>query len=287
MVLWPRPLTPTHGTIMIGIQLLLAAVVVGGPVTKPAVAVPVVTVHAKDYSFVGPKTVKSGFNTFRLVNDGKELHHLTLVKLDKGKTMADLAAALKKPGPPPTWMTEVGGPNPSIPGATIEATLSLEPGSYVMMCFIPSPGSTMPHMMKGMMSAFTVTPEATSATEPVADATVRLSDYTFNIDKPLSAGHRVLKVVNDAKQDHELVIVELAPGKTAVDVGTWVEKDMMKGPPPGKPIGGMSGMASGRTGTVALDLKPGKYGLICFLPASDGKTHVVHGMTKDITVAAK
>lgn len=273
---------------MIGIQLLLAAAVVGGPVTKPPVAAPVVTVHAKDFSFSGPKTVKSGISTFRLVNDGKEMHHLQLIKLDKGKTMADLAAELKKPGPPPTWMHEVGGPNPAIPGATVEATLALEPGSYVMVCFVPSPGSTAPHVMKGMMADFTVTPAATGASEAVADATVHLSDYAFTIDKPLTAGHRVLKVVNDAKQDHEAILVELAPGKTAADVGTWVEKEMMKGPPPGKPIGGMAAIANGRTGTFPVDLKPGKYGLICFVPdAKDGKSHFMHGMTKTITVAAK
>ena len=274
---------------MIGIQLLLAAAVVGGPVPKkPAVAAPVVVVHAKDYSFAAPKSVKSGITTFRLVNDGKEMHHLQLIKLDKGKTMADLAAELKKNGPPPAWMTEVGGPNPAIPGATVEATLALEPGSYVMVCFVPSPGSPTPHVMKGMMSEFTVTPGASSATEGAADATVHLNDYTFTVDKPLSAGHRVLKVVNDAKQDHELILVELAPGKTAADVGNWVEKEMMKGPPPGKPIGGMAAIADGRTGTFPVDLKPGKYGLICFVPdGKDGKSHFMHGMAKEITVAAK
>lgn len=273
---------------MNGIQLLLAAAVVGGPVTKPAVVASVVTVHAKDYSFSAPKTVKSGINTFRLVNDGKEMHHLQLIKLDKGKTMADLAAALKVQGPPPAWMHEVGGPNPALPGSTVEATLALEPGSYVMLCFIPSPGSATPHVMKGMMGAFTVTPEASGASEATADATMHLTDYSFTIDKPLTAGHRVIRIVNDAKQDHEVVIVQLAPGKTAADVGTWVEKDMMKGPPPGKPIGGMAGIANGRTGTFPVDLKPGKYGLICFMPdAKDGKSHFVHGMTKEITVAAR
>src|SRR4051812_28741522 len=164
---------------MIGLQLLLAATVVGGPVVKPAVAAPVTIVHAKDFSFVAPKSLKSGLNTFRLVNDGKEMHHIQLIKLDKGKTMADLAAALKSQGPPPTWMHEAGGPNPAVPGATVEATLALEPGSYVMVCFVPSPGSTTPHVMKGMMADFTVTSAASGATEVASDATVHLTDYTF------------------------------------------------------------------------------------------------------------
>ena len=268
--------------------LIAAAVSGGGPAHKPMSVVPVVTVHARDFSYSAPKTVKSGINTFRLVNDGKELHHLSIVKLEKGKTMADLAAAMKKPGPPPTWITNVGGPNPARPGATAEATLALDAGNYVMMCFIPSPGSTMPHVMKGMMGAFIVTADASGATDPATDATVHLTDYTFTVDKPLAAGHRVLKVVNDARQPHELVLVELPPGKTIADLGNWVEKDMMKGPPPGKPVGGMAGLDNGRSGSFPVDLKPGKYGLICFAPdAKDGKSHFAHGMSKEIVVAAK
>ncbi len=271
-------------------SLLLAAVVSGGgPAPKPArAAASVVTVHAKDFSYVAPKTVKSGVNTFRLVNDGKEMHHLSIIKLDKGKTMADLAAAMKKPGPLPTWTKNVGGPNPAVPGGTVEATLALDAGNYVMMCFIPSPGSAMPHLMKGMMKEFTVTAEASGAADPASDATVHLTDYTFTVDKPLAAGHHVLKVVNDARQMHELVLVELAPGKTIADLGNWVEKDMMKGPPPGKPVGGMAGLDNGRSGSFPVVLKPGKYGLICFAPdAKDGKSHFMHGMSKEIVVAAK
>ena len=274
---------------MFVISLLLTAAMSGGsPAHKPVSVVPVVTVHAKDFSYVAPKTVKSGINTFRLVNDGKQLHHLSIIKLEKGKTMADLMTAMKKPGPMPTWVKEVGGPNPALPGSSVEATLALDAGSYVMMCFIPSPGSTMPHVMKGMAAAFTVTPDASGAAEVATDATVHLTDYTFTIDKPLAAGHRVLKVVNDAAQSHELVLIELAPGKTIADFGNWAGKGMMKGPPPGKPVGGMAGLSNGRSGSFPVDLKAGKYGLICFAPdVKDGKPHVEHGMSKNITVAAK
>jgi uncharacterized cupredoxin-like copper-binding protein len=270
---------------MIGIQLLLAAAVVGGPVTKPAVAAPVVTVHAKDYSFVAPKSVKSGFNTFHLVNDGKELHHLTILKLEKGKTMAEFGEAMKKPGPPPTWIKEVGGPNPALPGGSVDATLSLDAGTYVMLCFVPSPGGTTPHAMKGMMSELTVLPAGTGATEPTADLNLHTTDYAFGFDKAPVAGHHVIKVTNDAKQAHEVIVVELAPGKTITDLGNWVEKDLMKGPPPGRPIGGMAPLATGRTGTFPIELKAGKYGLVCLVPdAKDGKSHSSHGMVTQFEV---
>src|SRR3954462_4592964 len=117
---------------MIALSLLLSAALAGGAGgSKPAV--PVVTVHAKDYAFVGPKSIKAGTTTFRLVNDGKELHHLSNVKLAKGKTMKDLAEALKKPGPPPAWLIAVGGPNPAVPGSSVEAMLSLDAGEYAFL----------------------------------------------------------------------------------------------------------------------------------------------------------
>jgi uncharacterized cupredoxin-like copper-binding protein len=266
------------------IAILLSATVAGGTTPVPK-APPVVTVHAKDFAFSAPKTIKSGPTSFHLVNDGKELHHLAIIKLGKGKTMSDFAAAMKKPGPPPAWITEVGGPNPALPGGSAEATLTLDAGDYVMVCVIPSPGETAPHATKGMMGALTVTPEKNDASAPGADATIRLSDYKFDVSKPLTAGHRVLHVVNDGAQVHEIVMIALAPGKTIADAGRWVDTELMKGPPPGKPIGGMSVLAKGRSASFSVDLQPGRYGLICFYPdAKDQKSHFAHGMSQEITV---
>ena len=271
------------------IALLAAAVLSGGaPAHARPVVPPVVVVHAKEYGYVAPKTITAGANTFHLVNEGKEVHHLTIMKLAPGKTMAEFGAAMKKPGPPPTWVTNVGGPNGTVPGASSDATLTLEAGNYILLCFVPSPGETMPHVMKGMLHALTVVPGNSTATEPAADVTVTLADYGFTVDKTLSAGHHEVKVVNTAAQTHEVVLMELMPGKTIADMGKWIDKDMMKGPPPGRPIGGMSNIDNGRTGSFPVDLHPGHYGMICFVPdAKDGKPHFMHGMTKEITVAAK
>ena len=274
-----------------GFSLLASAAMVGATMTTPhrpvapAVA-PVVTVHAKEFAYGGPKTIKSGVTTFRLVNDGKQIHHLTIVKLDKGKSMRDFITAMKKPGPPPAWMTDVGGPNPALPGGSGEATLSLAPGKYVMVCFVPSPGETAPHVAKGMFRGLTVLRKKTGATEPVADATIRLNDYAFDSPSTMAAGHHTFNVINDAAQAHEVVVVELPPGKTITDLGNWVEKSLMAGgPPPGKPLGGMAPLSTGRSGMFSVDLKPGRYGLICFIPdVKDGKSHFSHGMTKEFTI---
>ena len=256
-----------------------------------ALKVPVVTVHAKDFAFDAPKTIPAGMTSFKLVNDGKNLHHLQILKLEQCKTFADLQAALKNPCQP-AWLVSVGGPNAAVPGSTIEATLNLEPGNYVIACFIPSPGDPTPHFAKGMIQPLTVSAAAGVAQAgapeveaPTPDVHLVLKDYGFAFSKPLHAGKNVVHVMNEGPQDHEAVFVKLAPGKHISDFNTWATTGGMKGPPPAMPVDGMAGLAKGRTGIFTANLTPGTYGLICFAPdAKDGKEHSVHGMTSEFTV---
>jgi hypothetical protein len=258
-----------------------------------AFKVPVVTIHAKDFSFVAPASIAPGQTTFRLVNDGKELHHVSIIKLAPGKTIADLEAAMKNPGPPPAWLTAVGGPNAAAPGQSVEATLTLDAGNYVLLCFIPSPGESMPHMMKGMVQPLTVEKggvtqaglsTATTAATPVPTVHLVMKDYGFTFSKPLTAGKHVIHVMNEGPQDHEVIFVKLMPGKSVHDFGVWAETGM-KGPPPAVPVDGMAGMGKGLTAIFPANLTPGKYALMCLVPdAKDGKTHAQHGMTMEFEV---
>jgi hypothetical protein len=112
-----------------------------------------------------------------------------------------------------------------------------------------------------------------------------LADFAFQLSQRLQPGRQMIRVKNSAAQAHEVVIVRLQPGKKASDVLTWMEK--MEGPPPGTPIGGTTPMAKGEENIVMLDLAPGEYGLICFVPdATDGKPHFMHGMVTDFTIPA-
>jgi hypothetical protein len=139
--------------------------------------------------------------------------------------------------------------------------------------------------MKGMVSSLTVLPEASGSVMPKGDVTVRLTDYKFGFSKPLTAGSHTITVVNDAEQSHELVLVKLNPGKSIQDFSNYVNKELMKGPPPVMPVGGVTAMDKGRTASLAVNLTPGTYGVICFAPdAKDGKGHDIHGMTTQFTV---
>ena len=257
------------------------------PVAAAPVAPPVITISAKDFGYEAPDTIQAGAVTLKLINSGKELHHVQLLKLSDGKKFADLVAGFKAMKPtdaPPPWVHDVAGPNTPVPGGgNSEITEVLEPGDYAIVCFIAG-ADHVPHAMKGMMKSLTVLP-ATGATAvlPTADISVTMSDYAWMVTPEITAGKHIIKIENTAAQSHEMFIAKLAPGKTVADLVAWV--DNMTGPPPATPMGGISGMAKGGVVYVPVDLTPGEYGLFCFLPdAKDGKPHIAHGMLKQLTV---
>lgn len=244
----------------------------------------VVTVVATDFKLALPSSLTAGPTTFRLVNRGRELHQLYLVKLADGKTSANLVDAFKAGGPPPSWATDVGGPNATDPGATSPAaTVPLTAGHYAALCIIPSPDGV-PHMMKGMYTDLTVTPGVSNASLPAKpDLTISLVDYGYGMSSPLTSGSRHVLVRNDGKQSHELVIARLLSGKTPADLAAWAEK--MSGPPPAHFVGGISPIAPGKENELTLRLTPGHYVMLCFLPdAKDGKPHTAHGMVRDFEI---
>lgn len=263
--------------------LVLAACAKTEPPAEQATAAPapvapnMVHVTATEYAFKAPDTLPSGVTTFHLMNEGKEAHHAVLLKMP----LADFQKA-NLAGPPPPNLVMLGGPNAAPPGGTAEATVDLTPGSYTIVCFIPAPDGK-PHLMKGMARALEVTQGTSTAALPMADITIKLTDYAFDIAGPLTVGRHVIRVEDVGPQVHELVFVKLEPGKTVQQMAAWLEKPA--GPPPGALINGASPMTAGVANTTTVDLTAGDYGLICFVPDSkDGKPHIAHGMVKQITV---
>jgi hypothetical protein len=267
---------------------LLASSLFAPLAPAPAQAPSVVTVKATDFKFDAPSSVPAGTITFRLENSGKEVHHLWLVQLLNGKTLADFQKAMDSwtSGPMPSWVVDVGGPNEASTGVTADATLTLDAGSYVMVCYVPSPDGR-PHVMKGMIKALSVTTAgATAPNEPTADITMKMNDYAFDLSKPITAGKHVIRIENLATQSHEVIFGRLLPGKTMQQALTWLNEGQ-KGPAPVIGLGGASGLAKGRHQFITATFEPGRYVMLCFIPdVKDGKPHSEHGMAKEFTVAA-
>jgi hypothetical protein len=247
----------------------------------------ILTVTANDYAFEVPETIPAGLTEVRLLNKGTEMHHAWLIRLSDGKTLKDLLGAIGPDGQLPSWARDVGGPNTPGPNGESMAILRFTAGRYAMLCVIPSKDGK-PHVMKGMAKEITVLPATsnTSSANIRISSTMTLVDYGFEFSQPLQAGKQTIRVKNAAEQGHEVVLIKLAPGKKAMDVLAWMEK--MEGPPPGAPIGGTTPMARGEENLITVDLAPGEYGLVCFVgDAKTGKPHFVHGMVKEIVVAAR
>jgi hypothetical protein len=265
-----------------------AAIAVAGlaacakPVPPPA-GPNVVRLMATEYAFGMPDTLPAGLTTFQLVNGGQEPHHAVLVRLTEEHPMADVMAAIESPTPP-AWVELATAPNQAAPGDSTNTTTILEPGHYLVLCFIPSPDGT-PHVAKGMMKEFHVTGTVPAeAALPASDITITLKDYEFVLSTPLTAGTHTIRVENAGPQWHEVGIERLAEGKTMADYQAWAAAP--QGPPPTRPMGGVIGPApGGRPATFTVTLAPGTYLLTCFVPDSgDQKPHVAHGMLKEIVV---
>lgn len=243
----------------------------------------VVVMVARNYAFQVADTIPAGLTTLVLQNKGSEAHEAILVRLDSGKTIADLLRSAATPGPDPAWATAAGGPAAALAGRESNATLLLAPGHYGVLCGVPTPDGK-PHFTMGMAKDLTVSPSSRTAPAPVSDVSVTMVDYDFSISGPLSSGLHTFRVTNGAKQGHMMLMVRLAPGKTLADWMAWSPKSGT--PEPIEWSGGMGYMSPGGAGYFSARLSPGTYGLICFIPDSkDHKPHFVHGMQKEFTVS--
>jgi uncharacterized cupredoxin-like copper-binding protein len=238
------------------------------------------------YAFDGPTHVNPGWVTFHLANKGLEGHQIVILKLAPGETAASHMGAM---GDANTTMedahknaTYVGGVGSTNPGDTAATTVHLTPGTYVLECQIPGPAGV--HAMHGMTLNLTVAGADNGAHEPVSDLTLTLVDFKFQWSANATAGHHVVKVVNNGTMPHEAPIFQLAANKTIQDFLTWSGTPV--GPPPMTHSFGAGGIAPGQVEYVLADFAAGQtYGTACFYPDAQGNPHFTHGMTAQWTVA--
>jgi hypothetical protein len=110
-----------------------------------------------DFSFAfDGDAVSAGHFAFVIDNAGKQPHEVIVTKVPEG---FDVEAALQSESEPP-GVSDVAfaGPFTSGSDGTLVFDQDLEPGEYVLLCFLPDrndPQRT-PHAMKGMWAKFTV-----------------------------------------------------------------------------------------------------------------------------------
>jgi uncharacterized cupredoxin-like copper-binding protein len=248
---------------------------------------PIVSFDAFDYGFRGADRVDPGLVNLQVVNTGKQSHQMQLVRLETGHTAADFAAAAKSnPRRLPPWSRLVGGPNGVVAGERTSTLQFLTPGDYVLVCWMPDTSGT-PHFTLGMTKSITVTAGAVKPeAEPVPDVTITLVDFEYKLSKPITAGRHTVRVVNNGQQVHETLVVQLPPKGTSKAFGAALAPGKPPAAsPPGKPVGGVVGLAPGDAAVFQMAFTPGRYGLLCLFPDHDtGQPHFEKGMATEFDV---
>jgi hypothetical protein len=242
------------------------------------------TYLAEDYGFSGPDRLPSGAVTIRVLNRGKELHHLQFVKLTHGRSATDFNALLKRrSGTIPPWALFSGGPNAPVPGGEAAATVNLTPGNYLLVCLIPDKTGT-PHVALGMQKLVRVEgPENAKRNAEEHDLFIDQVDFDFGFFGPIKAGPHTFHVRNHGTQPHEVLVVQLATGASVKDFVAY--RPESREPPPGVPVGGITGIGKGGEAFFSVTLSPGRYGLVCFFPdPMTGVPHFTKGMMSEFMV---
>jgi uncharacterized cupredoxin-like copper-binding protein len=222
----------------------------GGAKSEPGV----IEVKGAEYAFVMPDEVEGGVVSFETSNIGKEVHEYALGRLDQGKTLADVKKRLAQgEGEPPPWFTDVAGVPVLSPGEEIAITRELQPGTYVFLCFIPSPKGV-PHYELGMLKSFEIVGDS-GRELPQPDATITAKKGGYDIPA-LEAGPQTVELRNADTKEREFFLMTLKPGKTLEDIDAWGEGGF-KGPAPGTFLGAMQTIPPGTSVYLDIDLEVG------------------------------
>jgi hypothetical protein len=249
----------------------------------------VVTITATDYAYEAPATVTAGVNVFRLVNHGDQVHAATIVRLDAGKTVTDYIDAYREAhlirGARPTWATFRGGPVAIMHGEG-SVTLSLEPGNYAWVCFVPGPDGVSHLLKHNQVHAFAVRPrsgDTPAPSVPKPTVTLRMLDYSFELSAPIKAGRHVIRVDNLGADYHHVLLFRLTTGKTMQDVQGWM-RTRMEGEAPAAFVAAVGELSTGTDAYLEVDLTAGDYVLLCVITGRDQVTHDAKGMVQQIRV---
>lgn len=131
---------------------------------------------------------------------------------------------------------------------------------------------------------------ATAATAQSGANVVHIiaKDYSFDAPDQIPAGLTTLHLMDQGKEPHQAALIKLTEGKTYVDFMAAFRAMKPNTPPPTWVVfaGGPNAAAPGGTSEVTQTLEAGNYVLVCFIPAADGISHIMKGMSRELVVTS-
>lgn len=265
----------------------------------------VVDIVTEAMEFQMPDTIPSGWNTWRYSNKSNQTHFILIDKYPDGITLDSVkqrvlpvfgdAMTLINEGNSeegfaafgkfPQWFSQVkwpGGTGLISPGHTAQTTLKLDPGYYMVECYVKM-NTGMFHTNMGMIKELVVSDNVSSMQEPVANVTINISsDSGIVYDPPVNAGTYTFSV-NYLDQiaypnflGHDINLVKLDADADEKVLEAWMDwrdpKGLIEPAPQGFIfLGGVNDMPEGSKGYFTADLEPGKYALISEVPNASEK----------------
>jgi hypothetical protein len=275
-----------------------------GPSKLSQAGLPELRLTATADGLQAPAEVAAGTVLLVLDNQSENFVGVSLIQLPEGTSMEEAMMVLGPPpapegspeagaeaspaggeeemGPPPPLFYEMtwGGGVFAPPGVAGEIVVTLTPGQWVLAS---DPESGM------MPISMTVTGEAPTPVEVPADATVTLKNFSFELPADLAAGQQVWEVTNagdDPQQPHEMFVTKTPRRLTLEEVEVLLALPEDELPPEGYPnpaefqdIGGVAPISADQTVYFELNLEPGAYVAVCFMPEKEsGEPHAMKGM---------
>jgi hypothetical protein len=265
----------------------------------------VIDIKATNYAFTAPPKFPSGWVTLRFDNQAPETHFMILWRLPEGKTFdewvvdianpfndlyreyragtIDKVALFERLGETiPEWFGSAqpkGGPGFTAPNRVSQTTVFLEPGDYVMECYVRAKDQDDTfHSKHGMLRPLIVTEEATAEVPPEAEMEITLSNYQLSVEGEMAAGERTVRVRVEEDPEglikHNIHLVKLDDETTSEDVASWLDwVDAMLPPAPAEFLGGAGQTLAGSDSYVTVDLEPGRYAWVSEAWGVQGMVH--------------
>lgn len=264
-----------------------------------------VSISTQSMEFFTADTLYSGWNRLTYTNQSPEVHFVLLDLYPEGKTISDTKSEVLPPfdqgmelimkgdmenavaafGNLPEWFQNIkfmGGTGFISPKHTAQSTVFLEPGRYIMECYVKMFNGEW-HTSHGMLKEVIVLEESTDRQPPAPSVTLEISSTDgIVLRDSLTAGKQIIQTnFKDQKiwehfLGHDVNLVKYdttASLDSLVHWMNWMNPKGLRTPAPKGFIflGGMNNLPSGKHGYFDADLSPGNYVLISEVPKANEK----------------
>lgn len=260
----------------------------------------VINILTENMDFQMSDTIPSGWNTFRYKNASTQTHFFLIDKYPDAITLDSVKARVLPPfdngmklinegkteegfaefGKLPAWFMELknlGGSGLISPGLIAETTVKLDPGYYIIECYVKMSNGVW-HTSMGMAKEVIVSETNSGNEEPTTDTEITISStdgITFN--DTISKGQHCFSVfykdqiAHENFIGHDINLAKLGANANLDELNDWMDwsnpKGLIEPAPTGVTfLGGVNNMSEGQKGYFTVNLEPGRYILISEVP---------------------